>query len=91
MPDYRLYFLDEHRHVRRRLDMECRDDAHAVAVVTEHLDEPMELWSGARLVRAFERDVRAVDRASPAARPPSIGAAGPTGPAAGSASSDGRS
>ena len=55
MLDYRLYFLDEQGHVRRGLDLECRDDAHAIAVVSEHLsDEAMELWQGARKVRVFE-------------------------------------
>jgi len=55
MADYRLYFLDEQGHVRRALDMECRDDAQAIAVVTEHLsDQAMELWQGSRKVHVFE-------------------------------------
>jgi len=59
MPEYRLYLLDERRHVRRRLDLDCRDDAHALAVISEHLpDEAMELWEGARMVRAFEPQSR---------------------------------
>jgi hypothetical protein len=70
MPDYRLYFLDAQRHVRRRLDMECRDDAHAVAVIRECIsDGPLELWEGARLVQVF-------DPAPDPRRPNSLSSAG---------------
>ncbi len=55
MPDYRLYFLDDRGHVRHALDLrDCKDDSHAVAVITESLVEaPMELWQGDRLVQSF--------------------------------------
>ncbi len=55
MPDYRLYFFDAKGHVRHALNLpDCKDDAHAVAVVTESVSEPsMELWQGDRLVKAF--------------------------------------
>ena len=55
LPDYRLYFLDKNDHIRRRIDLDCRDDAHATEVAAEHMDgNARELWDGARLVRRFE-------------------------------------
>ena len=54
--DYRLYFIDANNHIRRRVDLECRDDAHAIEVVGEHAPEGgVELWQGARLVKRFDR------------------------------------
>ncbi len=53
---YYLYFFDIHNHVRRRLDLECRDDDHAIEAVNEHRHTmAMELWQGARMVKRFER------------------------------------
>jgi hypothetical protein len=53
---YRLYLLDAKNHIRKRLDLECRDDAHALEVVGEHaLESAAELWLGSRLVKRFER------------------------------------
>ena len=55
LPDYRLYLLDKNNHVRRRVDLECRDDEHAIEVVSEHeWYSVMELWQRYRLVRRFE-------------------------------------
>ena len=56
MADYRLYFLDSENHIRRRMDLVCRDDAHAIETVAEHAPRGgVELWQGARLVRRFDR------------------------------------
>ena len=53
--DYQLYFLDAKNHIHRRLDLECRDDAHAIEVVGEHaVHDIVELWRRDRLVRRFE-------------------------------------
>ena len=55
MVDYQLYFLAADERVQRRLEFECRDDAHAVSVVAEHAShQATELWQGERLVRRFE-------------------------------------
>ena len=55
MADYKLYLFDTHDHVRRRVDLECRDDAHAIGLVAEHLwHNRAELWQGGRMVRRFE-------------------------------------
>jgi len=57
MPGYRLYLLDGAGHIREAVELECRDDEHAVAMalVQEHHQRiAMELWEGARLVRRFE-------------------------------------
>ncbi len=57
MADYKLYFLNRSDHVRKRIDLDCRDDAHAIEVVGEHIkDAPfaMELWQGSRLVKRFD-------------------------------------
>ncbi len=53
--DYQLNLLSADERVQRRLEFECRDDAHAVSVVAEHASQQaMELWQGERLVRRFE-------------------------------------
>jgi hypothetical protein len=55
--DYRLYFMDRNNRIRRGIDLDCRDDAHAVDVVAEHATEAwfgMELWQRDRLVKRFE-------------------------------------
>ena len=55
MPDYYLYYLDGADHIRRRLEIECRDDAHAIKVVREHSPtRAMELWQSDRMVKRFE-------------------------------------
>ena len=57
MADYQLYLLDSQDHIRKRIDLECRDDAHAVEVVGEHISHmAMELWQGERLVKRFQRE-----------------------------------
>ncbi len=55
MPDHRLYFFDAKGRVRHALNLpDCKDDAHAIAVVTESVrEDAMELWQGDRLVKAF--------------------------------------
>ncbi len=56
LADYRLYFLDPQNHIRRRVDLECRDDGHAIEMVADHAPHGgVELWQGARLVKRFER------------------------------------
>lgn len=56
MMEYRLYVLDSKNHIRRRIDLECRDDAHAIEAAGEEAPEGgAELWQAERLVRRFER------------------------------------
>ncbi len=55
MVDYRLYLFDSKNHIHRRVDLECRDDAHAIEVVGEHaFHGAAELWQRGRLVKRFE-------------------------------------
>ena len=57
MPDYKLYFIAKSGHISRRIDLDCRDDAHAIEVVgarVKDADHAMELWESARLVKRFE-------------------------------------
>lgn len=55
MADYYLYILDGRDHVRRRVDLECRDDEHAIMIAGDYRrHDAMELWSGDRLVKRFE-------------------------------------
>jgi len=55
MADYRLYFFDAKNHIKRRIDLECRDDAHAIEVSGEHASQGVvELWRRDRLVKRFE-------------------------------------
>jgi hypothetical protein len=54
MPDYRLYFLGPQGRIAHVLEMECRDDEHAIDLVQSHADgRAMELWLRARMVKAF--------------------------------------
>jgi hypothetical protein len=55
VPDYKLYFMDGRDRITRRVDLECRDDDHAVEVVSEQTSHSaMELWRDSRLVKRFE-------------------------------------
>jgi len=55
MPSYRLYFLDAEGHIRRRLDLECRDDDEAIEQASAHdIGRGIELWCGARRVKKFK-------------------------------------
>ena len=54
VPGYRLYFLESEGREARGIDLDCVDDAQAVAVADEHLiHDHMELWQGDRLVKRF--------------------------------------
>ena len=56
MPDYRLYFFDANRHIRKRLDVECRDDDEAIErASTYDIGHGIELWCGSRRVRIFTK------------------------------------
>lgn len=55
MADYKLYFLDAHDRISRRVDLDCRDDEHAIQVVAEDASSvAMELWQDRRLVKRFD-------------------------------------
>lgn len=63
MQTYHLMFLDEFGAVRRQIEMECRNDAHALEVIKSHdLGTVMELWKAGRLVARFqgEDDLRGI-------------------------------
>ncbi len=52
---YRLYFFDADDRIRHVLDLDCRDDEHARAMVREDgATGALELREGARLVERFE-------------------------------------
>jgi hypothetical protein len=58
MPDYRLYFLGEDGHIRDAVELDCADDAVAIALAEDHRQErehtyAMVLWQRDRRVRAF--------------------------------------
>lgn len=54
MPDYRLYFLGPQGRIAHVLEMEGRDDDHAIEQAESHADgRAMELWHRARMVKAF--------------------------------------
>jgi hypothetical protein len=72
MAHYRLYFLRIDSHINDAVDLECPDDAAASRLVETHRadrrhDHGMELWQGARRVRAFEAAKRSGLRAKPPA------------------------
>ena len=52
--DYKLYFTNAAGHIIARVDLECRDDDHAIEVAAQHLDgRDMELWRRDRVVKVF--------------------------------------
>ena len=54
MPQYRLYILDADGHIKRRIDLDCRDDGEAIERAIEHeIGTGMDLWCDARRVRMF--------------------------------------
>jgi hypothetical protein len=54
MTHYKLYFLDDHGHVRSALDLQCEDDIQAIATAeTKRNAGSMELWQSSRRVRVF--------------------------------------
>ncbi|MBN9318878.1 MAG: hypothetical protein J0I28_04220 [Caulobacterales bacterium] len=61
MPYYRLYFLDVASRIREVIDMECVDDAAALAQVAPYVGKgrAMELWNQDRVVRRFGLDAKA--------------------------------
>ena len=69
MPDYRIYVLDHRGRIRSRVDLDCQEDAEAVAVVAGHQnDHGLELWDGRRQVGVYPaKGATAKPRASNAA------------------------
>jgi hypothetical protein len=54
MVDYRLYFMTSDGHIGDAIDIECEDDAHAIAVVEARGEVAgLELWQRGRWVRNF--------------------------------------
>jgi hypothetical protein len=54
MIHYRLYYLDGGGRISSALDLECADDADALATLQEYADgRPMELWQAGRRVLAW--------------------------------------
>ena len=52
--NYQLYLISADGELRRRVELDCRDDEHAIAAVEESIsDQAMELWQGERLVKRF--------------------------------------
>ena len=57
MAEYHLYFLSPDGQIWPTIQLECRDDTHAIEAVAEHRDgTPMELWQLDRLVECFGAD-----------------------------------
>ena len=55
MPHYRAYFLQRDNSISSALDLDCRDDAHAIETVTGMgRADPVELWQGARRIARIE-------------------------------------
>jgi hypothetical protein len=60
MTDYRLYCLDDGRHIAHGEWFEADDDEHAVAIVSaKKLGLHCELWQGNRLVAKIPAQVTA--------------------------------
>ena len=58
MPDYRLYFVGGRGHFKSVSELVADDDGAAIAAATlRRRTVAMEIWSGARKVRGWARDV----------------------------------
>jgi hypothetical protein len=54
MADYKLYLVDQAGRFYRSFDLECDDDAQAIALALKReKGAPKELWRGARVVQRF--------------------------------------
>ena len=54
MSYYRLYYLNQHGHIRQAVDWECDGDGSALTMAEQRADgRAMELWSGDRRVAEF--------------------------------------
>lgn len=52
--EYRLFYLDRHRHIARRVDLKFHSDADAIAYgKTLGSEHGVELWQSSRMVREF--------------------------------------
>ena len=57
MAYYRFYFLDHQEHIRRALDVQCKDDVDAIEQAIQRLDgRALEIWQGERPVRRVNAD-----------------------------------
>ena len=55
MPHYRLYFFSADGHIKRRVDLDCRDDEEAIGEAAKHeVGDGIELWCDTRRVKRFE-------------------------------------
>jgi hypothetical protein len=55
--DYRLYLIGPNGHISRAIELDCRDDEHALQTVREHvLSVKAELWQMTRRVAVIEPD-----------------------------------
>lgn len=62
MTEYRLYFLNDADKILRREDVECADDAAAVALAYDHDHaQSIEIWEGKRVVATVLPGRRAID------------------------------
>jgi hypothetical protein len=51
MPEYHLYTLDQHGHIKGRKNLDLPDDQQAIATAKESVeDRALELWSGVNLI-----------------------------------------
>ena len=57
--NYHLFLISADGELRQRVELDCRDDAHAIAAIEDSIsDQAMELWQGERLVKRFEASDR---------------------------------
>ena len=74
LADYRIYFQDEQGHFTRAVELDCADDAEAIAATEKVADgKAVELWQLARKV--FAKGV--VRQRSPSSI---VGSSGPSTP-----------
>ena len=55
MASYRVYFIDDHGHIRSARERECETDAEALAFAEQVAEgQSVEIWNRARLVGRIE-------------------------------------
>ena len=58
MPEYHLYTLDQHGHIKGRKDLTLPDDQQAITEAQQFVDrQAVELWSGTSLIARIEPKV----------------------------------
>lgn len=55
MSDYRVYVIDDHDHIAKRIDLDCADDNVAIEYAKQFINgQDIELWQRDRRIARFD-------------------------------------